>query len=173
MLCTLLFCCIRCSAAVPDNDKRTQTVDSLNVERYMGRWYEIARYNHRFERGLQAVYTDYSLKPDGTIRVVNSGRKGGVDGPLQEAIGRTRKLDPKNPGKLQVSFFLWFFGDYYILNLDQQNYSYAVIGSSSVDYLWILSRTPQLPEATLASILADLRDRGYDTTKLIWVEHRK
>jgi lipocalin len=133
----------------------------------MGKWYEIARYEHRFEKGMTHVTAEYSIRPDGKIKVVNRGIK---DGKPKEITGKAKQPDPvKYPGRLEVSFFLWFYSDYYVFEVDK-NYRYAVIGSSSDKYLWILSRTPQLPEETLQGILSRLEKRGYDLSKLLFVE---
>ncbi|MDD4756046.1 MAG: lipocalin family protein, partial [Prolixibacteraceae bacterium] len=94
------------------------TVKELNLERYMGRWYEIARYNHSFEKGLVGVTATYSLLPDGKITVVNQGYKNSIDGKLNVANGKAKQPDPSEPGKLKVSFFLFFYADYYVLELD-------------------------------------------------------
>ena len=144
----------------------TTTVDNLDVERYMGRWYELARYDHRFERNMERCDAYYSLEPDGKITVRNSG----IDtktGLLRITDGRA-KLG-KLPGQLRVSFFLFFYSDYNILALGE-DYDWALVGSSSPKYLWILSRTPSLPKPTMEHILTIARERGYDTDKLIWVQ---
>ncbi len=143
------------------------TITQLDINRYMGKWYEIARYNHFFEKGMTHVYTEYSLQPDGKIKVINRGIK---DGKPKEIIGKGKQPSPKeHPGQLKVSFFLWFYADYYILDLDK-DYQYALVGSSSSDYLWILSRTPQMPQAVLDNLLQKIVLRGYDLSKLIFVE---
>jgi lipocalin len=167
-----LFCCvpillgfISCGNDALRVD--TSTVRHLNINKFMGRWYEIARYDHRFERGMTHVVADYSIMDDGKIKVVNTGVK---DGKIKEIEGKAKRLNPLHyPGRLRVSFFLWFYSDYYILSVDK-DYQYAVIGSSSDDYLWILSRKPELPESTLNKLLSDLKRRGYDVDKLLWVE---
>lgn len=144
----------------------TTTVDNLDVERYMGRWYELARYDHRFERNMERCEAYYTLEPDGKIAVRNSG----IDtktGLLRITDGKA-KLG-KQPGQLRVSFFLFFYSDYNILALGE-DYDWALVGSSSPKYLWILSRTPSLPKPTIEHILAIARQRGYDTEKLIWVQ---
>lgn len=143
------------------------TVKELDIHRYMGKWYEIARYDHRFERGMTHVFTEYSLKDDGKIRVVNQGIK---DGKPKSVEGKGKQPNPKEyPGRLKVSFFLWFYSDYYIMELDD-NYQYAIVGSSSDDYLWILSRTPEMPKEQLDMLLENIAQRGYDLSKLIFVE---
>lgn len=149
----------------------TETVKELNLNRYMGKWYEIARFDHPFERGLVGCTAEYTLMPDGKIQVLNSGYKGSFSGKYKTARGKAKLPDPAEPGRLKVSFFLWFYGDYYVLELDKE-YNYVLIGSSSDKYLWILSRTPRLPKETLDMLLAKARERGYDTSKLIWVEQK-
>ena len=144
------------------------TVKDINLSRFMGKWYEIARYDHRFEKGMTHVTADYSLQPDGKIQVINKGLKDGIH---KEIIGKAKQPDPQqNPGRLKVSFFLWFYSDYYVLELGKE-YQYAVIGSSTDKYLWILSRTPKLPQTTLDKILQNLKQRGYDLTRLVMVKH--
>lgn len=150
-----------------------RTVDQLDLKRYMGKWYEIARFNHRFERGLVGVTANYTLQPDGTVRVVNAGHVKDLDGRLKKTKGRAKLPNPHQPGKLKVSFFLWFYSDYYVFNLDEENYSYALIGSSSDNYLWILSRTPQLSEDILEKLLTDAKNRGYDINKLLWIPQKE
>ena len=143
------------------------TVKQLDIHRYMGKWYEIARYEHSFEKGMTHVYTEYSLLDNGKIHVVNKGMKNGKP---KEAIGKGKQPHPiEYPGRLKVSFFLWFYADYYILELDE-DYQYALVGSSSDNYLWILSRTPEMPKAQLDGLLQKIIQRGYDVSKLIFVE---
>lgn len=146
------------------------TINNLNLKHYLGKWYEIARYNHRFERGLQAVTAEYSLRPDGKIKVLNCGHKDKANGPEKCSVGKARLPKDGHPGQLKVAFFLWFYSDYNIMELDK-DYEWALVGSSTDKYLWILSRTPQLPTETLNYILGKARQRGYDTSKLIFVQH--
>lgn len=151
-----------------DRKINTTAIKKLDVARYMGKWYEIARFNHHFEKGMVGVTAEYSWTGK-RIRVINSGYLGGLNGKLKQAVGKAKIPDLSEPGKLKVSFFLFFYGDYYILELDE-NYTYALIGSSTDKYLWILSRTPQLPANTLEMLLARARERGYNTNKLIFVK---
>jgi len=147
-------------------------VKELDIQKYLGTWYEIARYNHSFERGLVGVTANYSMRNDGKISVLNSGYKKSLDGELSKAIGKAKIPDPVNePAKLKVSFFLFFYGDYYVLELDK-NYQWALIGSSSDNYLWILSRTPHIDADLYNELLEKLKIRGYDISKLIKVEQR-
>ncbi|MBP9480334.1 MAG: lipocalin family protein [Parabacteroides sp.] len=161
-----------CSQSGKEHVINTQTERSLDLKRYLGKWYEIARFDHPFERNMVGVTAEYSMRPDGKIRVLNSGYKGDLNGKFKTAEGKARQPDPKEPGKLEVAFFLWFYGDYNILELDERNYAYVLIGSSSDKYLWILSRTPQLPEETIKMLLDKATERGYDTSKLIWVKQK-
>lgn len=156
---------------LPSFEKKESTVSYLDLNRYLGLWYEIARFDHFFERGMEGVTAEYSIFPGAKIRVLNSGHKGSLDGKLKQAEGKAKQPDPSDPGKLKVSFFLFFYGDYYILELDQ-DYRWALIGSSSKNYLWILSRTPQLASDELEMILKLAQDRGYDTGKLIFVKQK-
>ncbi len=147
----------------------TSTISELNVERYMGTWYEIARFDHKFERGLVGNTALYMLEDDGTIKVFNAGYQETLDGKYQRSIGKARMPDKEKPGELEVSFFWNFYSPYKILHLDE-NYKYALIGSNSPKYLWILSRTPQLPEDILQMLLDEAKARGYDIENLIFVE---
>lgn len=142
------------------------TVPDFDLNRYLGTWYEIARYDHYFERGLHQVTATYAIRTDGKITVLNEGYKKGKH---KQIFGKAYQPDKNDPGKLKVSFFLWFYSDYYILDLDD-DYQFAVVGSSSEKYLWILSRTKTLPQETYSNLLQRLQQRGYDTEKLIPVE---
>lgn len=171
LLSVFLFGTIGISCQTNKNNKtmNTTTVSNLDVNRFMGSWYEIARYEHSFEKGMTHVKANYSLLPDGTIRVLNSGMK---NGKKKEIEGKARKKKGSNSNsKLEVSFFLWFYSDYFVFELDE-NYQYAVIGSSSDKYLWILSRTPQLPQSTINDLLIKIKKRGYDTSKLYFVPQK-
>lgn len=147
-------------------------VKELEIDKYLGTWYEIARYDHRFERGLVGVTANYSLRSDGKIKVINRGYKESFSGKFSEAIGKAKIPNPENePAKLKVSFFWFFYGDYYVLELDK-NYQWAIIGSSSDNYLWILSRTPQMDKKIYRECLDRLTKRGYAISKLIEVEQK-
>jgi lipocalin len=146
-------------------------VKDFDIERYLGTWYEIARYNHKFERGLVGVTATYSFRDDGKIKVLNSGFKESLNGKRSEAIGKAKIPNPDEPAKLKVSFFWFFYADYFVLELDE-NYQWAAIGSSSDSYLWILSRTPQIDESLYNELLNTLTNRGYDINKLIKVDQK-
>ena len=139
-------------------------VAALDLNRYLGEWYEIARFDHSFERGVEQAKANYTLNEDGTIKVVNSGVK---DGKPKTAIGKGKRTD--TPALLRVSFFGPFYADYRVMMIDE-GYTYALVGSGSADYLWMLSRTRVLPDATKSELLSEAKRRGYDTDKLIWVK---
>ena len=139
-------------------------VVALDLNRYLGEWYEIARFDHSFERGVEQAKANYSLKDDGTIEVVNSGIKNGKP---KTAVGKGKKTD--TPALLRVSFFGPFYADYRVMLIDK-DCTRALVGSGGADYLWILSRTPSLPENVKSELLAEARRRGYDTDKLVWVK---
>jgi apolipoprotein D and lipocalin family protein len=148
-----------------------KTVSNLDLQKYLGKWYELARFDHSFERNMVGVTATYSLKSDGKIKVVNEGYLNTLEGKYKKAVGKAKIPDKSQPGWLKVSFFLWFYADYFVLELDS-DYKWALIGSSSPKYLWILSRTPQLPKQELDLILNKAKERGYDTGKLIWVDQK-
>ena len=168
-LLALLFLMNSCNGQ--DNMIDKSVVKELDIDRYLGKWYEIARYDHRFERGLVCVTASYSFRDDGKIKVVNSGFKETINGQKSEAIGKAKIPDPNVTSKLKVSFFWFFYGDYFVLELDE-NYHWAVIGSSNDKYLWILSRTPQMDETVYHELLIKLTARGYDIDKLIRVAQK-
>jgi len=147
-------------------------VKELDIERYLGTWYEIARYDHRFERGLVGITANYAMRKDGKIKVVNSGYKNNLEGKFSQAIGKAKIPNPEIPSKLKVSFFWFFYGDYFVLELDK-DYQWAIIGSSSDKYLWILSRKPKMEKELYSELLERLKKRGYNVSKLIKVEQKE
>jgi lipocalin len=138
-----------------------KTVGKVDLQKYLGTWYEIATIPAWFEKDLVGVTANYSLRPDGNIRVLNSGRKKTLDGPLKTAEGRAWIADGKDASKLKVSFFLWFAGDYWIIELDPE-YRFVVVGDPSRQYLWVLSRTPKMDDALYAELLRRIAGHGYD-----------
>jgi lipocalin len=163
----LMACVVSLFAACEATNKvDNSTVQTVDLNRYLGHWYEIAKYDHYFERDLDYAMAKYTLRDDGKIDVLNTGVKAGR---AKDAKGIAKTTDV--PGLLRVSFFGPFFGDYRIMMLDE-NYQYVLVGGSTDKFLWILSRTPQLDDATLSRILAEADRRGYDTNKLIWVKQK-
>lgn len=158
----LLAGCLCCSASATHINR--QPVPTLDLHRFLGHWYEIARYDHRFERNLNAVETDYTLLDNGKIEILNRGINSRTG---KEELARGKAHTTHDPGRLRVSFFLFFYSDYNILELDE-DYEWALIGSRSPRYLCILARKPSLDADTLAYILRLAHQRGYNTTKLIY-----
>jgi apolipoprotein D and lipocalin family protein len=151
---------------VPDG---IEPVDNFELNRYLGKWYEIARLDHSFERGLEAVSAEYSLRDDGGIRVINSGRNTDTQA-NQEAEGRAYFVEQPNLGYLKVSFFGPFFGSYVIFELDE-NYQYAFIAGNTTNYLWLLARTPEVSQELINQFISRANQLGFDTTQLIFVDH--
>ena len=147
------------------DDQPLEVVDSVDLERYLGRWYEIASYPMYFQRGCTATTADYSLREDGLIEVINSCRKKTLDGKLKQAKGKAKVVDTTTNAKLKVSFFGPFWGPYWIIDLDP-DYQWAVVGGPKRKYLWILSRTPKMDEALYDEIVARLPAKGYDPNGL-------
>lgn len=150
---------------------RERIVKNVDIERYAGLWYEIARFPHRFERGLVGVTATYTLQENGRIGVLNQGYEGSMQGRLRQTSAYAKIPDAELPGRLKV-YFVWFFGaDYHILDLDTANYSYALVGSKSPNYLWILGREPKMEEATYQKLVSKAASLGYDISLLEKVPH--
>ncbi len=152
------------SGALPDAGP-LESVDTLETERYLGLWYEIAKYPFRFEKGLVGVTAEYSLRDDGKIRVVNGGNKETLDGERTTSEGKAWAPDPEHPERLKVQFFWPFKGDYWVIALDPE-YRWSVVGEPKRRYLWILSRTPTLPTDIYESIVTRITELGYDVSRL-------
>lgn len=155
-----------CGGGKPDNITPVQPFD---VQRYLGTWYEIARLDHRFERGLSHVTAEYSLRADGGVKVVNKGYSQ-KDGTWDTAEGKAYFVNDKNTGFLKVSFWGPFYSSYVIFDLDK-NYQYALISGEDKDYFWILSRQPTIEKTVLDKLIEKAGTLGFDTQKLIRVEH--
>ena len=147
-------------------------VSGFEVERYLGRWYEIARLDHSFERGLTDVTAEYARQPDGTISVTNRGFDP-AKGRWRESHGVVRFTGDPSVASLKVSFFRPFWGGYNVLALDRDGYRWAMVAGPSRSYLWILSREPTLDPAVLASLRDQAHRWGFDTEALIVVSHSK
>ena len=153
-----------CAGAGKSQSQLT-TVESVDLQRYLGKWYEIASYPAWFQKGCTASTAEYSLLPDGKLQVINRCRKGSLDGPLKESKGKAEVVDTATNAKLKVWFFWPFKGNYWIIELDD-DYQYAVVGEPSRKYLWILSRTPIMDQAVYQEILERLPQKGDDVAKL-------
>lgn len=141
-------------------------VSDFDLERYLGTWYEAVRYDHGFERGMSAVSAAYSMNRDGTIKVVNRGYGNGA---WNEAVGVAKPKNEISQGWLMVSFFKPFYGSYKIVYLDPE-YTQAIVTSSTRRYLWILTRSPVLPEAELEQLIVRAEGFGFDRNKMILVD---
>ena len=161
----LLF--LSACTGIPDN---VTPVEGFKLERYLGKWYEIARLDHAFERGLTRVTAEYGLRDDGTVRVVNCGWSAG-DGRWKEAEGTASFVGAPDVGHLKVSFFGPFYGSYIVFGLDERNYRHALVSGPDKSYLWILARTPTLDKPSLDALVARASAAGFDTGKLIFVGH--
>lgn len=146
------------------------TVKDFDLNKYLGTWYEIARFPHSFEKDLIGVTATYSLKDNGWLKVLNQGYIKNFTGDLKTAYGKAKITDV--PGKLKVSFFLFFYADYNVLELDSLNYQWALVGSSSPNYLWILSRTSHIDKILYYDLTERAKARGYEVSKLLLVPQR-
>ena len=167
LLALLLLLLVGCTGM----PKGVQPVKGFKLDRYLGTWYEVARLDHSFERGLTHVSAEYSLRNDGGVRVVNRGyspekRK------WKQAEGKAYFVENPDTGYLKVSFFGPFYGSYIILDLDEEGYKYSLVCGPDRSYLWILARTPDLPAPQRDALVAKAKQLGFETRELIHVEHR-
>jgi apolipoprotein D and lipocalin family protein len=152
---------------IPENVK---PVGNFQLERYLGKWNEIARLDHSFERGLTKVTASYSLREDGGVRVINQGYSAN-EHQWKKAEGKAYFVKKSDQGYLKVSFFGPFYGSYIELELDQENYQYALVCGPDKSYLWFLARTPELDNKIKENLIAKATALGFDTSKLIHVRH--
>ena len=152
--------------SIPDN---ITPVTSFQIERYLGKWYEIARLDHRFERGLTQISAEYSMRPDGGLKVLNRGYSKEKQ-EWSEAEGRGYFVQSPNEAYLKVSFFGPFFGSYIVFELDTVNYQYALISGPDKSYFWLLARTPTIDDNLKKKLIAKAAALGFDTKKLIFSE---
>ncbi len=145
-------------------------VRGFEVDRYLGTWYEIARLDHRFERGLVDVTANYRLRDDGGIDVVNRGYRED-EGEWDEARGKAYFVEEADTGRLKVSFFGPFYGGYNIVALDKDDYAWSMVVGPNRSYLWILARSPDIDESTVDTLTAEARRLGFATDELIRVPH--
>lgn len=165
---TVALLSVACSTTPP---KGVTPVEGFNADLYLGDWYEIARLDHSFERGLDHVTASYSKRDDGGLKVINRGYN--VEKQRwQQSEGKAYFTGPQSRAALKVSFFGPFYGGYNVIALDN-DYQYSLVSGPNRDYLWILSRTPQISDQVKASLLAKARENGFDVSKLIWVNQGK
>ncbi|RYG16089.1 lipocalin [bacterium] len=160
-----LAACASLTAGPVGNPNVPQPTKSVDLKRYVGLWYELARYENRFERDCEAVTAAYRERADGVIEVINSCHKTAVDGPLKVAKGRAKVVAGSNAAKLKVSFFGPFFGDYWVLD-HADNYSWSIVGEPSGRYLWVLTRQAQPDSATRDLLQSRVKALGYDANLL-------
>lgn len=143
-------------------------VKPFDLNKYLGKWYEIARFDFRFEKNLEQTTAEYSMNDDGSVKVVNRGYNYKTK-EWKQATGTAKFVDSNNEGKLKVSFFGPFYSGYNVMAIDP-NYRYALVAGESLDYLWILSREKSIPDDVKQNYLNLAASVGYDTTRLIWVK---
>ena len=153
-----------CSVSAPK--EQPKVVQYVDLSRYTGTWYEIAKLPAWFEKDCVGVTATYSVRDDGYINVVNRCHKKTLAGSIKEAKGKAWVVDTKTNAKLKVRFFWPFAGDYWIIDLDNKDYQYAVIGDPGRKYFWILSRTPQISGSLLKELLDRAKKQGYNLEKL-------
>lgn len=161
----LVFTFSACSS-IPD---KAEPVSNFDVEKYKGLWYEIARIDFKYEENMDNVTAQYSMNNDGSVKVLNSGYNY-VKQEWEKAEGKAKFRGENNVGALKVSFFGPFYSGYNVIALDDE-YQYAMVAGKNLDYLWILSRTKELPEDVKNNYLEKAKDIGYDINRLIWVRH--
>ena len=152
---------------IPDG---ARAVTGFELQRYLGTWYEVARLDHRFERGMSNVTASYSMREDGGVRVVNRGYITEKQ-EWNEAVGKAYFIDEPDVGRLKVSFFGPFYGAYNVLQLDEDNYEYALVAGPDTDYLWILARSPDLDADIVSALVEKAAGLGFQTDDLIYVNH--
>lgn len=161
-LCMLVF--NQNAFAMGSSGPGPEAVQNFEVNRYLGDWYEIGSIPQSFQRGCECTKATYSLKEESKLNVLNQCRKKGVSGPITEAKGVARFRGPTNVADLEVSFFLWFYGSYRIIALDQVNYEWSVVSNDKAETLWILSRKPIMPQTQIDRLLAVAKEQGVDTS---------
>jgi apolipoprotein D and lipocalin family protein len=152
---------------IPENVK---PVANFNLEKYLGEWYEIARLDHSFERGLTRVTANYSLRDDGGVRVLNRGYSE-KEKKWKEAEGKSYFVQGTDQGYFKVSFFGPFYGSYIVFELDHENYQYSLVCGPDKSYLWILARNPEINKDLKDTLVAKAATLGFETSKLIFVDH--
>lgn len=168
-LCAIALMLTGCAVHAPEG---IEPVTGFELQRYLGKWYEIARLDHSFERGLTDVSAEYSLRDDGSVAVLNRGFSADENG-WDEAHGKARFVQGEDIGFLKVSFFGPFYGSYVVFELDRENYQYALVAGPDRSYLWILARSPSIDDALRAKLVARAAALGFDTGKLIRVDQRR
>lgn len=165
VLLVIACCCLASCTGAPDGVK---PVTGFELDRYLGKWYEIARLDHSFERGLEQVSAEYTPGEDGSVRVINRGYSP-KDG-WKSAEGKARFVGPTDEGYLKVSFFGPFYGSYIVFGLDRDNYQYAFVSGNTTSYLWLLARTPTVSDEVKEQFLQQARELDFPVEELIFVD---
>ncbi len=158
-----------CSTTPPEG---VSPVTPFDLTRYEGKWYELARLDHSFERGVSDVSASYRAQPDGSVEVIKRGYDTQRSA-WRQAVGRALFTGAPNTASLKVSFFGPFYGGYHVVALDQKNYGWAMVVGPDRDYLWILARDKQLPGEVRSELLRQAKELGFAVDNLIWVEHTR
>ena len=166
----LLTLCVLLLSGCLGMPELVKPVNNFELNNYLGKWYEIARLDHSFEKGLNRVSAEYSLKSDGDVNVLNRGFSE-ADNKWQEAQGKAYFVNGNNEGYLKVSFFGPFYGSYVIFELDHEGYQYAFVSGPNSDYLWLLARTPSVAPEIIQKFISMSKERGFNTNNLIYVQH--
>ena len=168
LVCIMLLIMSSCTG-LPEG---VTPVGDFNVNKYMGKWYEIARLDHSFERGMDKVTAEYSLRDDGGVKVINRGFSI-EDNRWEQAEGKAYFVNGEQEGHLKVSFFGPFYGSYAVFAIDAKNYQYAFVSGPDTSYLWLLARTPTVNEEVVTRFVEKSKALGFDTEKLIFVRQEK
>ncbi|WP_267405175.1 MULTISPECIES: lipocalin family protein [unclassified Chryseobacterium] len=155
-----------CSVGIP---KGATAIQNFNAEKYLGKWYEIARFDYKFEKNMDNVTATYSKNEKGTIRVDNKGYDY-IKKEWKESIGEAKFVNKETEARLKVSFFKPIWAGYNVIDIDE-NYQYALVVGNSTKYIWILSRTKEIPESIKQRFLEKAKNIGYNVDDLIWVKH--
>jgi len=164
----IAFLLYSCGSTIPE---KATAVNNFEKARYLGKWYEIARLDFKYEKGLNNVTAEYSLNDNGTIKVDNKGYNVKKD-KWEQSIGKAKFVKKDDVGMLKVSFFGPFYSGYNVIAVDK-DYKYALIAGESLKYLWILSRETTIPESIKSDYLQKAKSIGYNTSDLVWVKHDK
>jgi apolipoprotein D and lipocalin family protein len=166
-LLTLVLLLLTGCVGMPENVK---PIDNFKVEKYLGTWYEIARLDHSFEKGLTRVTAQYSLRDDDGLKVLNRGYLA-KENKWKEAEGKAYFVKRSDQGYLKVSFFGPFYGSYIIFELDHENYQYSLVCGPDKSYLWLLARSPEIKKEIRDMLITKAKALGFDVSKLIYVSH--
>lgn len=162
-----------CASVPPKGMAPVELVDTVDLQSYLGRWYEVARFQHSFEKSIVGATAEYSIRPDGKVQVINSGFKNTLEGKYTQVKAVAWVPDTNVPAALKVKFFNLFTSDYLIIGLDEKDYKWAVVGNNSRDFLWFLTREPFIDEALFKKMEEIALSQGFDLTGLYRVPQKQ